>query len=116
MGPEGHMELDQNYISRIKLAMEVLCRGKWGVQILCAMRQEPIRLGQLSRLIPGASKKVLTQNLRRLESEGIVVRTDFSDAVLHVEYAFASNAKDSVCALLDHLAEWKDFQVQSKKR
>ena len=116
MGKAGDTELDQQYIRRINLALEMLCHGKWNVQILCALRPGPIRLGQLARLIPDASKKVLTQSLRKLEAEGIVVRKDFSDVVLHVEYAFENNAKDSVCALMDHLAAWKELQPDKKTR
>jgi DNA-binding HxlR family transcriptional regulator len=113
-GQAGDVKLDEGYIRRINLALEVLFHGKWSVQILCAMRPGPIRLGQLARLIPGASKKVLTQNLRKLESEGIVVRRDFSDVVLYVEYAFDNNAKESVCALMDHLAAWKDLEIDKQ--
>ena len=87
-------------------AVGVLFQSKWRVQILCAMRSEPVRLGQLARLIPGASKKMLTQNLRQLEADGIVVRKDMSDLVLHIEYQLDENTREGVCALLDHLAKW----------
>jgi DNA-binding HxlR family transcriptional regulator len=70
------------------------------------MRSNPVRLGQLARLIPGASKKMLTQNLRQLEADGIVVRKDMSDLLLHIEYELDESMKDEVCALLDHLAKW----------
>ena len=40
-----------------------LLQGKWRIQILCVMGEGPTRLGQLARLIPSASKKVLAQNL-----------------------------------------------------
>jgi DNA-binding HxlR family transcriptional regulator len=69
------------------------------------MRAAPIRLGQLAR-IPGASKKMLTHNLRHLESAGIVVRKDMSDLVLHVEYGLDAGMREGVCALLDHIARW----------
>jgi DNA-binding HxlR family transcriptional regulator len=49
---------------------------------------------------------MLTQNLRQLEADGIVVRKDMSDLVLHIEYELESNAREGVCALLDHLAKW----------
>ncbi len=84
----------------------VLFQGRWKIQILCAMRKGPVRLGQLARTIPGASKKMLAYNLRHLESAGIVARRDMSDLVLHVEYELEADTRDGVCALLDHLAEW----------
>src|SRR5665213_187634 len=100
--------IDSGYARRAKLVFEVLFQGKWKIQILCVMRSGPIRLGQLARMIPRASKKVLTQNLRDLEATGIVTRRDLSDVVLHVEYELKQDVKDSVFALLDHLAQWGD--------
>jgi DNA-binding HxlR family transcriptional regulator len=44
------------------------------------MRSGPIRLAQLARIVPGASKQMLTQNLRKLEADGIVVRKDLTIA------------------------------------
>ena len=72
------------------------------------MRSGPIRLGQLTRVIPHASKKVLAQNLRDLEASGIVTRRDLSEAVLHIEYEIKEDVKDSIFSLLDRIAEWGD--------
>lgn len=57
-------------------------------------------------MIPGASKKVLTQILRKFESENIVVRIDLSDLVLHVEYQLHQEVRESVEQLLDHVSKW----------
>lgn len=76
------------------------------MQILCIMRTGPVRLGQLTRLIPSASKKVLTENLRKMESAGLVVRTDLSGPVRHVQYDLAEATKLQTHRLLDQLAEW----------
>ncbi|NYF90409.1 winged helix-turn-helix transcriptional regulator [Tunturiibacter empetritectus] len=102
----GAQNVDSGYNRRASLSIDVLFQSKWRVQILCAMRPGPVRLGQLARLIPGASKKMLTQNLRKLEVDGIIVREDLSEIVLHIEYGLKDEVRDSVCALLDHLAEW----------
>jgi DNA-binding HxlR family transcriptional regulator len=56
-------------------------------------------------LIPGASKKVLAQHLRRLEADGIVARKDLSDVVLHIEYELSATFHTVVCHVLDCLAE-----------
>jgi DNA-binding HxlR family transcriptional regulator len=98
------------YVRRATLTAEVLFRGKWKLQILCAMRSGSVRLGQLARIVPGASKKMLTQNLRQLEADGIVVRKDMSDLVLHIEYELDESTREGVCALLDHLAKWGGLQ------
>jgi hypothetical protein len=73
------------YIHKVSRVTEML-QGKWTLQILCAMRTEPVRLSQLIRFIPSASKKALRASLRALEAAEIVVRHDMSGIVLHVEY------------------------------
>ncbi len=69
------------------------------------LRRGPVRIGQLALLVPGASMKVLTQHLRHLEGDGIVVRKDMSDLVLHIEYELSVAFRGLVCDLLDRLSE-----------
>ncbi|MCU1321797.1 MAG: transcriptional regulator, HxlR family [Acidobacteriaceae bacterium] len=104
----GTQTTDLGYSRRVSLTLEVLFRGKWRVHILCALRVGPVRLGQLARFIPGASKKMLTHNLRRLEADGIVVRRDLSETVLHVEYDLDDQIRESLFTLLENLANWGD--------
>jgi DNA-binding HxlR family transcriptional regulator len=100
------------YVRNASFAAGVLFQSKWRVQILCAMRSGPVRLGHLGRLIPGASKKVLTQNLRQLEAEGIIFRRDLSDVVLHVEYELHETTKEGIRRLLDELAKWGGLHLE----
>jgi DNA-binding HxlR family transcriptional regulator len=95
------------YIARVQRARAVL-GGKWKLEILCAMRVEPVRLSQLKRLVPTASKKALSASLRSLELSHLIVRHDLSTKVLHVEYDFAETMREPVWALLDCLATWDD--------
>lgn len=88
-----------------ELALEVFIQGKWRINILWMLRHGPVRLGELGRLLPGASKKVLAQHLRRLEADGIVIRKDMSDLVLHIEYELHPSTENLVCGLLDKLSE-----------
>jgi len=83
-----------------------LIRGKWKIEILVQMIDRPIRLGQLRRLIPGVSKKVLVQQLHELEKDGIIVRTDLSGKIKHVEYAVAAPLGVAVMNLLGLLSDW----------
>jgi len=98
-----------------EIVHETLLQGKWRVQILCAMRSEPVCIGQLARLIPGTSKKILAQHLRKLEVNGIVNRRDLSDTVLHVEYELKEDVKEQVCTLLADLAQWGSFYLELRK-
>jgi len=92
-----------DYILEVSGVKAVL-QGKWSLEILCAMRTQPVRLSRLMRLIPLASKKALRANLRSLESAHIVVRRDLSHTLLHVEYDFADDKREVISDLLDHLA------------
>lgn len=94
------------YARCAQLTVDVLFQGKWQVRVLCAMCHGPVRLGQLRRAIPGASSKVLTHTLRKLEAGGIIIRRDFSDLVLHVEYDLRPEVRESIVSLLNHLSGW----------
>jgi DNA-binding HxlR family transcriptional regulator len=100
------------YVDRVTAVREIL-EGKWKLQILCAMRDQPVRMSQLTRQIPSASKKALRAGLRSLELSRVIVRHDMSSAVLHVEYDFTDDMREYVTALLDHLAEWGASLKQS---
>ena len=107
--------LNTEYVRNATFAAGVLFQSKWRVHILCALRSGPVRLGQLARLIPGASKKMLTQNLRQLEADGVVVRKDKSDLVLHIEYELDEGTREGVRALLDHLAKWGELHLDKSR-
>jgi DNA-binding HxlR family transcriptional regulator len=56
---------------------------------------------------------MLTQNLRKLEADGVVVRKDLTDLVLHIEYGLADSAREAICDLLDHMVRWSDLYLES---
>jgi len=88
--------------------MEVL-REKWTVQILCALLDGPVRLSQLRRLIPTASKKALTANLGSLEQLLLILRRDLSNSVLHVEYEIAEAARQPLATLVNQLSQFQNY-------
>ena len=83
-----------------------LIRGKWKIAILVQMIDRPVRLGQLRRLIPCASKKVLVQQLHELERDGIIVRADLSGRIKHVEYTLSAPLGIAVINLVGTLSGW----------
>ncbi|WP_114207443.1 winged helix-turn-helix transcriptional regulator [Acidisarcina polymorpha] len=95
------------------VGFEVLLQGKWRLHLLSAMRNGPVRLGQLRRQIPGASKKLLTQHLRKLEADGIVIRRDLSNVLLHVEYDFNPSVRESIDSVLNALTSWGDTYTRN---
>jgi DNA-binding HxlR family transcriptional regulator len=83
-----------------------LLHGKWKIHILCEIRKAPVRLGRLTRELPNASKKVLTENLRELEHAGLIVRRDLGGSVPRVEYDFVESLRPELESMLDHLASF----------
>ena len=93
---------DANQIAKL---IELL-QGKWAVHILCALCDGPVRLSDLRRALPEASKKALVTRLRTLESREIVVRRDLSSSVLRVEYELSGALRLPLVLLLESMVEW----------
>lgn len=79
--------------------------GKWKTLILWELREEPRRFGELRRLVEGISEKVLIQQLRELEADGIVHRRQYNQIPPKVEYSLTSFGESLNAALLP-LCEW----------
>ncbi|MBB6521030.1 winged helix-turn-helix transcriptional regulator [Pseudoteredinibacter isoporae] len=63
---------------------------KWVSLIVGALDQRVLRFGELKRLCEGISQKMLTQSLRKMERDGLIVREVFDDElVLRVEYSLS---------------------------
>ena len=61
--------------------------GKWKIFILKELSGGPLRYGVLVRLVPKISPKVLIQQLRDLEDDGIIAREIFPEIPPRVEYS-----------------------------
>jgi len=61
--------------------------GKWKPLVLFFLRNGPKRYGELKRLIPGVSDKVLIQQLKDLEADRVLARTDYKEVPPRVDYA-----------------------------
>lgn len=89
--------------------------GKWKPILLHLLEESPRRSGELGRLIPEASAKVITQQLRELERDGIVVRTIHSQVPPRVDYSL-SPLGQTLCPLLDAMCQWgRDHPAASKR-
>jgi DNA-binding HxlR family transcriptional regulator len=83
-----------------------LIQGKWKTRILSRLQHGPTRLSQLRRMFPEASKKMLTQHLRELERDGLVVRIDLSGRLRRVEYSLSDSLGFAALHLIETLIEW----------
>nr|CEL21838.1 Transcriptional regulator, HxlR family [Kibdelosporangium sp. MJ126-NF4] len=64
--------------------------GKWKVLILWELGHQPRRFGELRRLLPGVTEKVLAAHLRELERDDVVHRQAFDEVPPHVEYSLTT--------------------------
>ncbi|HEX4613155.1 MAG TPA: helix-turn-helix domain-containing protein [Urbifossiella sp.] len=79
--------------------------GKWKVMILWQLHPEPRRFGELRRLVPGVTEKMLIQQLREMEADGLVVRTAYPEIPPRVEYTLSEIGVE-LKALLPPLCAW----------
>jgi DNA-binding HxlR family transcriptional regulator len=85
--------------------------GKWKILILWNIRDRPQRLSELKRLIPTISEKVLIQQLRDLEKDGIVHRHDYDEMPPKVDYSFTEYGK-SLKPVLKMLCNWGEEHLK----
>ncbi|MCD4483560.1 winged helix-turn-helix transcriptional regulator [Chromobacterium vaccinii] len=83
-----------------------LVGGKWKCSILChLMDGGELRTGELRRLLAGVSQKVLTEQLRELERDGLVSRTVHPEVPPRVEYRL-TELGGSLRPIIDAMCEW----------
>lgn len=84
-----------------------LISGKWAMLIISALSDGPMRNADLMRRIGGIAQKVLTETLRDLERNGLVLREDRRTMPLHVDYRLSPLGQSLSDALivLDRWAE-----------
>ena len=63
-----------------------LIGGKWKMLILYHLCHAPRRFGELRRLLPGISEKMLIQDLRQMRESNLLVRKDYQQVPPKVEY------------------------------
>ncbi len=83
-----------------------LIGNKWKLLIIRNLRmEEKQRFNQLLKTIPGISQKVLTENLRAMEADGLVTRTVYPEVPPRVEYAL-SELGNSMRPIMDAMEVW----------
>ncbi|WP_397537100.1 winged helix-turn-helix transcriptional regulator [Rummeliibacillus pycnus] len=94
----------------VEATMDVI-GGKWKPIILCNLRHQKMRTSELKRAIPDITQKMLTQQLRELEVDGIILRKVYNQVPPKVEYCL-SDYGNSLGDLLDLLCSWGEKHVE----
>lgn len=79
--------------------------GRWKALILRELLKETRRFGELQRGLTGVTQKMLTQQLREMERDGIVHRKVYAQVPPKVEYSLTPLGK-SLKLVLDAMHEW----------
>jgi len=82
-------------------------QGRWKLEILfCLFGGKVRRFSELEREIPAISQKMLAQQLRQLEDDGVVTRVVYPEVPPKVEYALTEWGQ-TLCPVLDALLKWR---------
>jgi DNA-binding HxlR family transcriptional regulator len=81
--------------------------GKWSALLLMALAEKPYRFGELRRLVPDISQRMLTQTLRDLQRDGYVHREVFPTKPPSVEYSLTDLGR-SMFDSLNMLLQWAE--------
>ena len=82
-----------------------LIGNKWKLLILRNLRMRPWRFNELQKSLEGISQKVLTESLRSMEADGIIVRTVYAEVPPRVEYSL-SELGETMRPILDAMEQW----------
>ncbi|MCL4312584.1 MAG: helix-turn-helix transcriptional regulator [Actinobacteria bacterium] len=91
-----------------KRASEII-GGRWTAAIIRVLLSGVVHFNEIASAIPGLSDRLLSQRLKELEAEGIVLRTVVPDTPVRIEYALSDKGRDLasvVKALSDWAARW----------
>ncbi len=126
---EKHILPDDNLKSNIEANEEIdipcgdncavtttigLVGGKWKILILWQLRNQKRRFGELTRLIPASNKKMLTQQLRELEKDGLIHRKVYAEVPPRVEYSLTEIGK-SLQPVIDQIGNWGTEYMKKKQ-
>lgn len=88
--------------------------GKWSTLLLLALAEKPYRFGELRRLVPDISQRMLTQTLRDLERDGYVYREVYPTKPPSVEYGLTELGY-SMLKPLTGLVKWASGNFEAVK-
>ncbi len=105
------LKAGKSYACGLDAAVDVV-GGKWKPMILWALHAgRTLRFGELRRGVPGVSEKMLIQQLRELESDGIVHREVYRQVPPKVEYSLTELGQ-SLNAALRPLGAWGERHME----
>ena len=89
----------------VEASLEIIV-GKWKpIILLYLLHGGTKRFGELKKLIPGITQRMLTMQLRELEEEDIILRQVYAEVPPRVEYSITEYGR-SLYPILEQIHEW----------
>lgn len=123
MLPKGNCEINGNkMVTKVKKDKEIQCPvsamleligGKWKPVILYCLRTDTRRFGEIAARIPSISRKVLTDQLKELEEDHLIIRKQYNEIPPRVEYSLSKLGK-SMGPVLAEMEKWGTKNILNK--
>lgn len=91
-----------------------LIGGRWKTLVLYQLISGTKRFGEIAVRIPTISRKVLTEQLKELEKDGLIKRKQFKEIPPRVEYSLSELGK-SLSPVMEEIAKWGNENLLSKR-
>ncbi len=102
--------LNENFNCGLEASLAILS-GKWKPLVLFHLAHQVYRYGELKRAVGKVSDKVLIQQLKELQQDGVVERTDYGEIPPRVEYSL-TDFGHSLANALAPLCQWGEQHTE----
>ena len=103
-------------VTRDKCGVETtiaIVGGKWKPMVLYALLSGPRRFGELTRLIPEITQRMLTLQLRELEEDGVIAREVYKQVPPKVEYSLTPLGR-TIEPILSFMQQWGEHYANMR--
>ncbi|MDJ0387199.1 helix-turn-helix domain-containing protein [Roseomonas sp. E05] len=109
MAKARHLRLDCNPGCAVEAAISLI-DGKWKCVVLFHLLGGTLRFNEIRRQIPGVTQRMLTNQLRELEEDGLIERRVYAQVPPKVEYSLSPLGR-SIEPILLALKDWGDANL-----
>lgn len=101
---------NQSLCPRFEKAFQLLGK-RWVGVIIRVLSDGPIRFNEMAERIPHISQKVLSERLKELEDQGILVREVYPESPVRIQYRLTEKG-EAIKPVLDEVQNWADKWVE----
>ena len=106
---------DKEYRCPVELTINLI-GGKWKAVLLWELFEKTLRFNELTRLFPNATRKMVTQQLKEMERDGLVFRKEYIQIPPKVEYSLTDFGK-TFMPILQSMNQWgEDYLSENNER